>query len=53
MLPPGLALRWEGCGQVALKGRQERLEGWEPLGTALSPDSEPEAMPASPTSAGP
>jgi adenylate cyclase len=53
MLPPGLALRWEGWGRVALKGRQEPLEVWELLGTALSPDSEPEAVPASPTSARP
>jgi class 3 adenylate cyclase len=53
MLPPALALRWDGWGRVARKGRQEPLEVWELLGTALSPDSEPDAVPATPTSARP
>jgi len=53
LLPPQLALRWEGWGRVALKGRQEPLEVWELLGPAVSPDSAPAAVPASPTSAHP
>ncbi|MCS5690779.1 adenylate/guanylate cyclase domain-containing protein [Cyanobium sp. FGCU-6] len=54
LLPPDLALRWEGWGRISLKGRQEPLEVWELLGPAvISPDSAPAAVPASPTSARP